>query len=211
MPHFQTRHREEPFAREATPHLQNCRYEERFSATRDLLLSHKQQIPGATRTESLANGEDRTAKNGSLANSVVISAHVIDHRLRSCRRTKLPDGLRQGPAVVGEKSSWNAHCGRLQPGLTCESSARASYAQFGDVVEDIYEGCGPLGGIHAVLSATDTDLNLVLSVDMPLMSPEFLHWPVQQASDGEQMITVSEADGGQQTLCGLSQTAGRRG
>ena len=80
---------------------------------------------------------------------------------------------------------------------------RARYAQFGDVVEDIYEGCGPLGGIHAVLSATDTDLNLVLSVDMPLMSPEFLHWLVQQASDGEQMITVSEADGGQQPLCAV--------
>ena len=36
------------------------------------------------------------------------------------------------------------------------SAPRARYAQFGDVIEDIYPGCGPLGGIHAALSATST-------------------------------------------------------
>src|SRR5262252_1043172 len=59
------------------------------------------------------------------------------------------------------------------------------YGQFGEVVDDIYEGCGPLGGIHAALSGTNTDFNLVLSVDMPQMNSFFLKWLVQQAGDGE--------------------------
>ncbi len=49
---------------------------------------------------------------------------------------------------------------------------RDRYAAFGEVVEDVHPGCGPLGGIHAALRATETDLNLILSVDMPLMEDE---------------------------------------
>src|SRR5579864_7660672 len=41
------------------------------------------------------------------------------------------------------------------------------YAEFGEVIEDIYQGCGPLAGIHAALNVTRTALNLILSVDMP--------------------------------------------
>jgi molybdenum cofactor guanylyltransferase len=80
---------------------------------------------------------------------------------------------------------------------------RSRYETFGEIVEDIYQGCGPLGGIHAALTATDTDLNLVLSVDMPLMSATFLDWLVQQASSGQQLITVPEDDIGRQPLCAI--------
>jgi phospholipid/cholesterol/gamma-HCH transport system ATP-binding protein len=69
------------------------------------------------------------------------------------------------------------------------------YAAFGDVIEDIYSSCGPLGGIHAALSATDTDLNLVLSVDMPLMTTNFLAWLVQQAKAGQELIVVPDLRG----------------
>ena len=75
------------------------------------------------------------------------------------------------------------------------------YRPFGNVVEDIYQGCGPLGGIHAALTATRTDLNLILSVDMPLMSAEFLDWLVQQAKASEHMVVVPHAAGGLQPLC----------
>ena len=80
---------------------------------------------------------------------------------------------------------------------------RSRYGLFGEVVEDIYEACGPLGGIHAALSATHTDLNLVLSVDMPLMTPEFLRWLVDQADRSHELITIPEADGRQQPLCAI--------
>ncbi|HUI83638.1 MAG TPA: molybdenum cofactor guanylyltransferase [Candidatus Binatia bacterium] len=77
------------------------------------------------------------------------------------------------------------------------------YAAFGEVVEDVYRNCGPLGGIHAALSATRTDLNLVLPVDVPLMSSSFLAWLLRRASAAKELIVVSEALGGLQPLCAV--------
>lgn len=64
------------------------------------------------------------------------------------------------------------------------------YRAYGIVVEDQFRGCGPLGGIHAALSATCSELNLVLSVDLPLMTPEFLQWLVSTAAQGDELVTV---------------------
>jgi molybdopterin-guanine dinucleotide biosynthesis protein A len=75
------------------------------------------------------------------------------------------------------------------------------YRSFGEVVEDAEPGRGPLSGIQAALRASRTDLNLILSVDLPLMTTEFLIWLVQQARAGEQMITMPEALGRLQPLC----------
>jgi len=83
--------------------------------------------------------------------------------------------------------------------------ARERYARFGEVIEDIYPGCGPLGGIHAALTATRTDPNLILSVDMPLMTREFLSWLIQQAGHAEEPIVVPKAAGGLQPLCAIYQ------
>jgi molybdopterin-guanine dinucleotide biosynthesis protein A len=79
--------------------------------------------------------------------------------------------------------------------------SRARYGHVGPVVEDIYSGCGPLGGIHAALTATGTDLNLILSVDMPLMRAEFLRWLIDQAHTSPELIVVPNAGGGVQPLC----------
>src|SRR5271157_31665 len=80
---------------------------------------------------------------------------------------------------------------------------RERYATYGDVVEDIYAGCGPLSGIHAALGASETDLNLVLSVDMPLMTVEFLRWLLEQALHASELIVVPDALGGRQPLCAV--------
>jgi molybdopterin-guanine dinucleotide biosynthesis protein A len=77
------------------------------------------------------------------------------------------------------------------------------YAAFGDVTEDIYAGCGPLGGIHAALAASNTDLNLILSVDMPLMTSSFLAWLLQKTQAAEDLIVVPDARGGLQPLCAV--------
>jgi len=84
---------------------------------------------------------------------------------------------------------------------------RERYARYGDVIEDVYPGCGPLAGIHAALSATQTELNLVLSVDTPLMSQEFLRWLLEQASNISDLIVVPDALGGQQPLCAVYRPA----
>ena len=79
--------------------------------------------------------------------------------------------------------------------------ARANYAEYGDVIEDLIPGCGPLSGIHAALCTTLTDLNLILSVDMPLMTADFLRWLLQLASTCSDMAVVPRADGRNQPLC----------
>jgi len=80
---------------------------------------------------------------------------------------------------------------------------RERYAAHGETVEDIYPGCGPLAGIHAALCATESEWNLVLSVDMPLMTPEFLSWLLEQARGASELIVVPDALGGQQPLCAV--------
>ncbi len=80
---------------------------------------------------------------------------------------------------------------------------RNKYAQYGEVIEDAIPGCGPLSGIHAALSTTLSDRNLILSVDMPLMTTEFLRWLLQLASATEATVTVPQAEGRNQPLCAV--------
>lgn len=77
------------------------------------------------------------------------------------------------------------------------------YFRFGRVVEDIYPGRGPLGGIHAALAGTATELNLMLAVDLPFMQLEFLRYLVAQASRVSVLATVPRVARGWQPLCGV--------
>jgi molybdopterin-guanine dinucleotide biosynthesis protein A len=77
------------------------------------------------------------------------------------------------------------------------------YQTHGRVVEDIFPGHGPLGGIHAALSSTANALNLILGVDLPFMEPGFLKYLVQQASQSDAVVTVPRTGGGFQPLCAV--------
>ena len=77
------------------------------------------------------------------------------------------------------------------------------FARYGEVVEDVYHGCGPLGGIHAALASSTTVLNLVLAVDMPLVERSFLEYLVSQAREGSPVVTLPRAGGGWQPLCAI--------
>ena len=85
--------------------------------------------------------------------------------------------------------------------------SRERYAQYGEVIDDIIPGCGPLSGIHAALSTTRSALNLILSVDMPLISPDFLRWLTQTAASGDELAIVPEAHGRTQPLCSVFRRA----
>jgi len=84
---------------------------------------------------------------------------------------------------------------------------RERYAQYGETIEDIIPGCGPLSGIHAALSTTRCELNLILSVDMPLMPADFLRWLTQTAASGDELAIVPEAHGRTQPLCSVFRRA----
>ncbi len=85
-----------------------------------------------------------------------------------------------------------------------------STAKFGDyaaVVEDIYPHRGPLGGIHAALKHTATDLNLMLAVDLPFVEIRFLDYLISRARASRAAVTVPRAGGGWQPLCAVYRRA----
>jgi molybdopterin-guanine dinucleotide biosynthesis protein A len=77
------------------------------------------------------------------------------------------------------------------------------FAAFAPVVEDRYPERGPLAGIHAALSATPTDFNLILAVDLPFLEKRFLVWLAEQAQAGDAVVTLPRAAGGLQPLCAV--------
>lgn len=89
--------------------------------------------------------------------------------------------------------------------------AAERYSSFGvPVVADEFPDCGPLGGIHAALGATTAELNLVLSVDTPLVTAEFLQYLLQRAKNNPKAVAiVPDADGGQQATCAVYRTSFR--
>jgi molybdopterin-guanine dinucleotide biosynthesis protein A len=81
---------------------------------------------------------------------------------------------------------------------------RAKFAAFAPVVEDVFPGCGPLGGIHAALRASQADLNLILAVDVPFVTLALLQYLMQRARERPLAIaTVARSGTGWQPLCAV--------
>ena len=82
--------------------------------------------------------------------------------------------------------------------------SKEKFAAFAPVVEDVIRDCGPLGGIHAALRASSTELNVMLAVDVPFVSWAFLQYLVTQARGApEAAVVVPRMDGGWQPLCAI--------
>jgi molybdopterin-guanine dinucleotide biosynthesis protein A len=77
------------------------------------------------------------------------------------------------------------------------------YAAYGTVIADIFPGCGPLGGIHAALSRTTTPFNLIIAVDTPFLSAEFLAHLAGRAADSSAMVTIPEIRGYLEPVCAV--------
>lgn len=108
--------------------------------------------------------------------------------------------LRLGEKTLLEIALRNASTVTDNPVIVGEG---ARYVAYGPVVEDRFPGCGPLGGIHAALSATVSEWNLVLSVDIPLMSASFLRWLVDTAGSCDELVCVPRLNGRNEPLCAL--------
>lgn len=77
------------------------------------------------------------------------------------------------------------------------------FSAYGRVVEDVYRDRGPLGGIHAALTCSTTDFNLVLAVDLPFVEAKFLDYLNSQAQASGAMVTVAQIAGDWQPLCAV--------
>jgi molybdenum cofactor guanylyltransferase len=76
-----------------------------------------------------------------------------------------------------------------------------NFSGFGRVVEDVYRDRGPLGGIHAALSSSVTELSLMLAVDLPFVGPKFLEYVLLRARESGATVTVPHTNSGLQPLC----------
>ena len=79
----------------------------------------------------------------------------------------------------------------------------AKFAEFAPVVEDVFRGCGPLGGIHAALRASVAELNLMLAVDVPFVPAGLLEFLIARARGSAAMVTVPRTGGRWQPLCAV--------
>jgi len=90
--------------------------------------------------------------------------------------------------------------------------SKTLYGNFGKTIEDIYPGCGPLGGIHAALTrlaeekreqTADARLALIIAVDTPFLTAEFLSFMVERATQCGAVVTTPEIGGYRQPLCAV--------
>ncbi len=141
---------------------------------------------------ALAKSEQRKANDGIPITAFVLAGGRSSRMGRDKALLSLGEQnlLQRALHTAGEVSS-----------RTCIVGSKQLYGTFGEIIEDIYPGCGPLGGIHAALTSTDTDLNLIISVDMPGMTEDFLRWLLAKSAAQSELIVVPEAAGSLQPLC----------
>ncbi|RKS98893.1 molybdenum cofactor guanylyltransferase [Flavobacterium sp. 123] len=74
-------------------------------------------------------------------------------------------------------------------------SSNADYDALGyNRIEDMIADKGPVGGLYTALKQSKTKFNLVLSVDVPLVSTELLQWLVAKHEDSFMVTQVQVQD-----------------
>jgi molybdopterin-guanine dinucleotide biosynthesis protein A len=71
------------------------------------------------------------------------------------------------------------------------------------VISDKIERCGPLGGLHAALSATNAAWNVLVACDMPAVTGRLLEELLAAAEACGADVLVPETPGGLEPLCAV--------
>jgi molybdenum cofactor guanylyltransferase len=91
--------------------------------------------------------------------------------------------------------------------ITADVSILGSPQTYGDqgapVIADIIPECGPLGGIHSALTHTSAVFNLIIAVDTPFLSADFLKFLTRRAVEAGAVVTTPEIAGYTQPLCAV--------
>jgi len=75
------------------------------------------------------------------------------------------------------------------------SANSSDYKQFGYPVQaDLYPDCGPIGGIFSGLKCSKTDMNLVLSCDIPLVSKDLLTYIIDHSDKDKVCVPVHDKE-----------------
>src|SRR5438067_6503339 len=104
------------------------------------------------------------------------SSLLLGNRTLLARAIEIAHAAGDGVFVVGRRT---------------DLEAAAAHARV-SIVEDEFAGQGPLAGIHAALKASSTDLNFILAVDMPFVTPALVQYLVQRAARTDALIVVPQ-------------------
>ncbi|HUO61066.1 MAG TPA: molybdenum cofactor guanylyltransferase [Candidatus Acidoferrales bacterium] len=73
----------------------------------------------------------------------------------------------------------------------------------GEIIEDDVHGQGPLAGIAAALKHSQSELNLVLAIDTPLVTKSLLKFLLTRAASNDAPALVPAVDNTRQPLCAV--------
>ena len=88
----------------------------------------------------------------------------------------------------------------------CVVGDPGKFSRLAPVIPDLYAGQGPLAGIHAALTHSETNRNLILGVDLPFLEADFLRYLISQSRTSGGVVTLPVAGGFMQTLCAVYRT-----
>jgi len=127
-------------------------------------------------------------------------------RIELLNAPRLERTLQSSVEPIGERRELRSNCLHAPHGgdVTVRIvGQRERFEGCGTVVEDVFLDRGPLGGIHAALSSTQSELNLVLAVDLPLVTQALLEYMLERAQSAEAMVTAPHFVEGWQPLCAV--------
>jgi molybdopterin-guanine dinucleotide biosynthesis protein A len=81
--------------------------------------------------------------------------------------------------------------------------SRPDLTDFAEVVPDNFPQCGPLAGMEAALTVSDSDLNLFVPVDLPGIPPGFLQWLIARSERSHAVATIPHYGDRPQPLCAV--------
>jgi molybdopterin-guanine dinucleotide biosynthesis protein A len=119
------------------------------------------------------------------------SALLVDGRTIRERQIEAIAPLTDDLMIVGRAE--------MTPGLPVSARQKATAPQR---VADIVPGCGPLGGLHAALTAARHDRLFLIAGDMPHVSTALIAYLFSLAGDGVDAV-VPRSERGYHPLCAV--------
>ncbi|MGW9527836.1 molybdenum cofactor guanylyltransferase [Paenibacillus terrae] len=121
---------------------------------------------------------------------------------RSSRMGQDKAMLQLGGVTVLERIS--AVLGQVVQRVIVVARDPQQYRRFGlEMTTDLYPGLGPLSGIHAGLSASNTEWGIVVACDMPFVQPEVLRALIAHTTESALQAVITSVDGRIHPLLGM--------
>ena len=134
------------------------------------------------------------------------SALIVEGRTILDRQLSVLSSITDDVLIVGAGVARAIHDSRSSGGLEpVEGQARHAAGAPGRIaprqIIDIVPGCGPLGGLHAALTAARGDALFVIACDMPFVTAAFADYLLSLSGDAE--IVVPQTERGYHPLCAV--------